>query len=190
MLNYQDFEEKTLERKEIYHGAIIDLYLDTVKVPNGDTAKRELVFHPGGVAVIPILEDGRMLLVRQFRKPLERIMLEIPAGKIEKDEGRHPDETAKRELEEETGFRAHSWQKLAEMALSPGFANEVLHIYLAEDLVKVENPLPQDEDEVIELVAMTLAELKAAVKSGAIYDAKTIYAVTYYELQLLKKQQA
>lgn len=188
MLSYEEFEEKTIERKEIFRGAIIDLFLDTVALPNGETAKRELVFHPGGVGIIPILDDGRMLLVRQFRKPLEKILLEIPAGKIERGEGQHPDETARRELEEETGYQAGSWKKLAEMALSPGFANEMLHIYLAEDLHKVENPLPQDEDEVIELVPLTLAELKTAIQKSEIADAKTIYAVTYYELMLLKKQ--
>lgn len=190
MLNYNDFEEKTIERQEIFKGKIIDVYLDTVALPSGETAKRELVFHPGGVGVIPILDDGRMLLVKQFRKPMEKVMLEIPAGKIEKNEGRHPDETARRELEEETGYQAKHWEAVSAMYLSPGFANEKLYIYYAEGLVKVENPLPQDEDEVIELYAMSLDELKQAIADEEICDAKTIFAVNYYELKLLKRRLA
>lgn len=187
MLKFSDFEEKTLERKKIFHGKIIDVVLDKVALPNGETAERELVFHPGGVGIVPILEDGRMLFVRQFRKPLEKVILEIPAGKIDPGEEEHPDVTARRELEEETGYRAEVWEHLTDMYVSPGFASECLHMYYAEGLTRVDHPLPQDEDEIIELQALTLKEAKQAMADGTICDAKTAYAVTYYELKLLKK---
>lgn len=182
MLSFEDFEEKTIERKEIFHGKIVDVFLDDVQLPNGGTAKRELVFHPGGVGIIAITEENKMMFVKQFRKPLEKVILEIPAGKIDPGEGRHPEETGSRELEEETGYRAKEMKKVGGMYLSPGFSNEMLYLYHAIGLEKVENPLPQDEDEVLELYELTLAEAKAAIADGTICDAKTMYAVTYWEL--------
>ncbi len=102
------FEEKTIHSQEIFNGKIIKLQVDEVKLPNGKMAKREIVKHPGAVGIIPITSDGKILMVEQFRKPLERSLLEIPAGKLE--QGEEPDITAARELEEETGFRAnHNW---------------------------------------------------------------------------------
>lgn len=109
MLEFKDFEEKTIQRNEIFHGKIIDVVVDDVSLPNGGTSKRELVFHPGGVAVIALTSENKMLFVRQFRKPLERVILEIPAGKIDPGEGARPDLTGARELEEETGYRAKRW---------------------------------------------------------------------------------
>ncbi|WP_122645770.1 NUDIX hydrolase [Enterococcus mediterraneensis] len=186
MLSFEDFEEKTIRRKEIFHGKIIDVALDDVRLPDGGTAQRELVFHPGGVGIIAII-DNKMLFVRQFRKPLERVLLEIPAGKIDPGEGRHPEETGRRELEEETGYRPGKMTHVASMYLSPGFANELLHLYHAEELEKVENPLPQDEDEVLELYRLSLAEAKQAIADQTICDAKTIFAIQYWELEQLKK---
>src|SRR5699024_9108365 len=98
MLKFEQFEEKTINRKEIYHGAIIDVALDDVRLPDGKTAKRELVFHPGGVGIIAFDTADRLLLVKQFRKPLEKVILEIPAGKIDPGEGQEPERTAAREL--------------------------------------------------------------------------------------------
>lgn len=188
MLNYEDFEEKTISRKEIFNGHIIDVVLDDVQLPDGGTAKRELVFHPGGVAIIPITSENKIIMVKQFRKPLEQVILEIPAGKIDPGEQHIPEETAVRELEEETGYRAGALTHVTSMYLSPGFANEKLHIYYAENLEKVENPRPQDEDEVLELYEFTLDEAKAEMIQGTICDAKTIFAIQYWELQQLKKQ--
>ena len=138
MLNNEQFEEKTISRKEIYSGKIIDVAVDEVRLPDGGTSKRELVFHP--------------------------------------------EMTAARELEEETGYRAKSLSHLTSMYLSPGFANEVLHIYHAQGVEKVENPLAQDEDEVLELYHLTLEEAQQAMKDQLICDAKTIYAIQYWEL--------
>ncbi|WP_375178940.1 NUDIX domain-containing protein [Enterococcus rotai] len=187
MMNFEEFEEKTISRKEIFKGKIIDVVLDEVRLPNGETGTRELVFHPGAVAVIPITADHKMIMVKQFRKPMEKILLEIPAGKIDPGEHDHPKETAERELEEETGYRANKFTFVTSMYVSPGFADELLHIYYAEDLEKVPNPRPQDDDEVLELYTLTLDEAKAEIASGLICDAKTIFAVQYWELQQLKE---
>ncbi|MFV0557326.1 MAG: NUDIX hydrolase [Enterococcus sp.] len=186
MLSFEEFEEKTIQRQEIFQGKIIEVVVDDVRLPDGNMGKRELVFHPGGVGVVAIHEE-KLLLVKQFRKPLEKVILEIPAGKIDPGEGLHPEETGYRELEEETGFQASELVHLTSMYVSPGFLDELLHIYLAKDLKKVENPKAQDEDEVLELYALTLAEAKQALAEGLICDAKTIYAIQYWELSQARK---
>lgn len=188
MLTYKDFEEKTIARNEIFHGKIIDVVVDDVALPNGGTSKRELVFHPGGVAVIAVTEENKMIFVRQFRKPLEKVILEIPAGKIDPGEGAQPELTGARELEEETGYRASTLEHVHSMYLSPGFANEVLHLFHAKQLQKVENPLPQDKDEVLEVYELTMKEAKAAIADGTICDAKTIFAIHFWELLELKRR--
>lgn len=187
-MKYEDFEEKTLSRKEIFKGKIIEVVVDEVRLPDGSTGTRELVFHPGAVAVIPITAEDKMVLVKQFRKPMEKVTLEIPAGKIDPGEQDVPLETARRELEEETGYQAQVFEAVTAMYVSPGFADELLHIFYAEQLAKVENPLPQDEDEVIELYELTLEEAKKEIESGLICDAKTLFAVQYWELMKLKRK--
>ncbi|MGM0219963.1 ADP-ribose pyrophosphatase [Enterococcus sp. AZ126] len=186
-MNFEEFEEKTISRKEIFKGQIIEVVVDEVRLPNGETSTRELVFHSGAVAVIPITADNKIIMVKQFRKPMEKVLLEIPAGKIDPGEHDYPKETAERELEEETGFRANKLTFVTSMYVSPGFADELLHVYYAEDLEKVPNPRPQDDDEVLELYTLTLEEAKAEITSGLICDAKTIFAVQFWELQQLKR---
>lgn len=186
-MNDEAFEEKTTCREVIYKGKIIEVVIDEVQLPNGKMGKRELVFHPGAVAMIPITKDDKILLVKQFRKPLEKIILEIPAGKIEPDEQNQLLEAAKRELEEETGFRPAKIACVQSMYLSPGFANEELHVFYAEGLEKIENPRPQDDDEVLELYELTLEEAKEKIVNGQICDAKTVFAIMYWELKQLKK---
>ena len=186
MLSFEAFEEKTIKRETLFTGKIIEVALDEVALPMGGTAKRELVFHPGGVGIVAITPSEKMLFVRQFRKPLERVILEIPAGKIDPGEGSHPEVTGARELEEETGYRPQKMNHLASMYLSPGFANEMLHLYLAEGLEKVENPRAMDEDEVLEVYELTLDEALERMKTGEICDAKTIYAIQYWQLALAK----
>lgn len=186
-MNDEAFEEKTVSRELIYKGNIIDVVIDEVELPNGKIGKRELFFHPGAVAMIPITKENKILLVKQFRKPLEKIILEIPAGKIEPGEQNQLLEAAKRELEEETGFRSEQISCVQSMYLTPGFANEYLHVFYAEGLEKVENPRPQDEDEVLELYELTLEEAKEKMMSGQICDAKTIFAIMYWELKQLQK---
>ncbi|GAA0481628.1 ADP-ribose pyrophosphatase [Salinibacillus aidingensis] len=175
------FEEKTIGSKTIFEGKIIDIFHEDVKLPNGKTSKREIVKHPGAVAVIPITKENKLVMVEQFRKPLERSLVEIPAGKLEK--GEDPEKSAIRELEEETGYRTPQLSHVTSFYTSPGFSDELIHIYLARELEKVENPASPDEDEFVELMECTLEEANRLVEEQRIFDAKTAYAITYLNAQ-------
>ncbi|MER1959477.1 MAG: NUDIX hydrolase, partial [Solibacillus sp.] len=124
--------EKMLSSEKLFGGRVIDLYLEEVELPNGKTSTREVVKHPGAVAVIALTSDHKMVMVKQYRRPMDRILVEIPAGKLEK--GEEPIVTAKRELEEETGYTTDSLSHIISFYTSPGFADELVHLYLAEDL--------------------------------------------------------
>ena len=178
------FNEKTLSSNTLYEGKIIELRVDEVELPNGERSKRELIKHPGAVAIIALTDDNKLVLVEQFRKALERTIIEIPAGKIE--QGEDPAQTAIRELEEETGYKANEFVYIQSFATSPGFADEIIHLYLGTSLQKVENPAPGDEDEFIGLLECSIEEIEAMLKDGRIYDAKTAYAVLYVK-ELLRK---
>jgi ADP-ribose pyrophosphatase len=175
------FEEKTIKRDTIFKGKIIDVYVDQVELPNGKTASREIVKHPGAVAVMAFTDKQKMIMVKQYRKPLERSLVEIPAGKLEK--GEEPKSTAKRELEEETGYSCDDLEHIASFYTSPGFADEIIHLFVAKGLKKIENPLQPDEDEFVHLLELSLEEALEYVQSGRIYDAKTMYAVQFWQLQ-------
>ncbi|MBB4823823.1 ADP-ribose pyrophosphatase [Sporosarcina luteola] len=172
-----ELHEKTLSSKMVYEGKVISLRLEDVELPDGQVAKRELVKHPGAVAILAITEEGKLVFVQQFRKALERTLVEIPAGKIEP--GEHMEHTAIRELEEETGYRANQFEFIQSFATSPGFADEVIHLYLAKQLEKVENPAQGDEDEFIDLLECTIEEAEQLVEDGRVFDAKTMYAILY-----------
>ncbi len=177
------FNEETLERKEIYNGAIIDVCVDSVELPNGKTAKRELVFHNGAVGILAITPMNRIVLVRQYRKAIEKSILEIPAGKIEKNET-DPLETAKRELEEETYYQCDRMEQVADFVTSPGFCNERMVLFQAHGLKRVANPLPRDEDEFLDIVELSLEEAKEHIRLGDICDAKTLYAILLWKFQM------
>ncbi|MBS2969500.1 NUDIX hydrolase [Metabacillus sp. KIGAM252] len=177
----EHLREKELSSEQIYSGKIIDLYVQEVELPNGKTSKREIIKHPGAVAVIALTSDGKILMVEQFRKALERTLVEIPAGKLEK--GEKPETTAVRELEEETGYTAGSIDHLISFYTSPGFADELVHLYITEDLIPLKNKASLDEDEFVELMEVTLEEAEEMVANGRIYDAKTAYAVQYLKLR-------
>lgn len=179
------FEEKTIKRTEIFKGHIFDVVVDDVALPDGNTGKRELVFHKGAVCVLAVTPEGKMILVKQYRKAIERAIYEIPAGKLEVGEEDTLQAAALRELEEETGYTSDKLSLLADFYSAIGFCNERIRLYLADNLIKVENPRPMDEDEVIELYEVTLEEALDLVESGDICDAKTIMAVQY--LQLMRK---
>lgn len=181
----KQFEEETIKTKQIYQGKIIDVQVDDVKLPNGKTAKRELVKHSGAVAVIPISKDNKIVFVKQYRKPLEKTLLEIPAGKLEEDE--EPATTAIRELEEETGYTTDHLSFVTSFYTSPGFADELMHIYLTRDLQILDEPVPGDEDEFVEVVELTLEEAKRYVKEEQIHDAKTNYAILFLEMMGMNK---
>lgn len=174
--------EKTISSQSIYEGRIIKVKVDEVLLPNGNTAKREIVHHQGAVAVIPLTDDGRLVAVRQFRKPLEKVIVEIPAGKLEP--GEDPLSCAKRELEEETGYTAAHYEKLSAFYTSPGFADELLHVYVAKGLVKGESR--PDEDEFVDLLELTLEEAHELHQTGEICDAKTVVALFHWENQMLR----
>lgn len=174
------FYEKTIRSEQIYDGKIIKVKKDEVLLPDGKTSSREIVNHPGAVAIIAITDDQKIVLVEQFRKPLEKTIVEIPAGKLEK--GEEPLETAKRELEEETGFRAKQFKYLLTFATSPGFADEIIHVYLAKGLYKVDDKLAQDEDEFLSLKEVTIEEADQLIEEEKIYDVKTIFAIQWLKL--------
>ncbi|MEO2074330.1 MAG: NUDIX hydrolase [Bacillus sp. (in: firmicutes)] len=176
-----NLEEKTLHSEEIFSGKVISLHLQDVELPNGKQSKREIIKHPGAVAILAITDDQKIVMVEQFRKALERTIVEIPAGKLEKEE--EPSLCARRELEEETGYECENLDLLTSFYTSPGFADEIVHVYLATGLTKKENSAALDEDEFVNLEELTLEEALRYVKEQKIYDAKTIYAVQYLQLQ-------
>jgi ADP-ribose pyrophosphatase len=156
--------------KHIYKGKVLTLNIDTVALPNGVTIELEIVRHPGASAVVPIKEDGTVVLIRQFRHAAGGFIYEIPAGKLHP--GEDPKCCAERELEEEIGYRPARLDLLSSIFTAPGFTDEVIHIYRATGLVKSRQNL--DRDEVLEVVEMPLPEAVAMIRDGAIRDAKTI----------------
>lgn len=168
---YEDILEKLFDRRRVFDGAIIHVDHMTALLPNGKTALREVAVHMGASAVVPVDEEGSVYLVRQFRAPLEKVTLEIPAGKLDHP-GENRLEAAQRELREETGFSADSWKKLTDLATTPGFCSEVISIYLAQNLHSGKTDF--DEDEFLNLVKMPLSQAVDQVMAGKICDSKTI----------------
>lgn len=168
-----DFTEKTVKQDYIFRGEVINLRVDTVTTPSGNTVTRELVEHPGGVCVVPLDTDGTVIMEWQYRRPFDTNTFEIPAGKLHY--GEDPLECGKRELEEETGMCAHKYIYLGKMYPTPGFCGEIVHMYLAMDLY--EGSVNRDEDEFMELERVPLDELVDKVLSGEIVDAKTCIAI-------------
>lgn len=166
--------EKMIERKEIFDGHVIHVVCDTVALPDGKRATREVCLHVGAVCVIPLLSDGTVLMERQYRYPHGRVFLEIPAGKLNYA-GEDPLEAAKRELREETGAIAGKYTYLGEMIPSPAVLSEKIQMYLAEDIAFDVQEL--DEDEFLEVEKIPLKELYGMVIRGEIADAKTQIAV-------------
>ena len=167
-------KEKTVDSKQIYRGQIINLRRDMVMLPDGRRSKREIVEHSGGAAVIPLL-DEKVVLVEQFRKPAEEVLLEIPAGMLEA--GEEPIECARRELEEETGYRGNKLKEIYTFYTSPGFTSEKIHLYLANKLKKYQPAT--DENEFINLKKLTIKEVKQKLFEGKIKDAKSIIGLQY-----------
>ena len=168
-----DFSEKTVKQDYIFRGEIINLRVDTVTTPAGTTATRELVEHPGGVCVVPLFDDGTVIMEWQYRRPFDTNTYEIPAGKLYP--GEDPLVCGKRELEEETGYQANKYTYLGKMLPTPGFCGEIVHMYLAQDLY--EGTLNRDADEFMELERVPLEDLVDKVLSGEIIDAKTCIAL-------------
>lgn len=169
-----DFEEKTLSSKYVYNSKIIDIKCDDIELSTGQRSMRLVVEHPGGVVIAAQKSDDTILMVRQFRYPIKRAVLEVPAGKLEK--GEEPFPAAKRELEEETGYIAKTWVDLGYINTTPGFCDEKLYLYLAKDLTFVgEKP---DDGEIIQCEEYKISDIFDKIKSGEITDAKTICVLT------------
>lgn len=149
---------------------MIDLTVDRITTSSGTQAVREVVVHPGGAAVVPVYSNGDVLLVEQFRYPMQQSLLELPAGRI--DPGEFPEETAARELEEEVGFRAGRLEKLAAFYTTPGFCSELLHLFLARDLEPCQRA--GDEDEELSVHRYAPEQLEKLIRLGKIVDAKTL----------------
>lgn len=179
-LNMKKFEEKTIQSEQIFSGRMIDLFVDQVELPNGEYSTREIIRHPGAVAVIAITDDHKLVMVEQYRKPLERSILEIPAGKL--DPGEDPADTAIRELEEETGYTTDKLTFITSFYTSPGFADEILYLYLAEQLKVAKNGRETDDDEFVEVFEYGLDELVNFEATQRIHDIKTSYAIQYLKL--------
>ncbi len=165
--------EKTITSKLVHAGKKYSFKTDEVQLPNGKTTTRDIVDHPGAVAIVPILDDGRILLVKQYRYSAGKDILEIPAGTLEKGEA--PDTCARRELSEETGYTAGSMKKILTMYMAPGYSNEVIYLYFATQLKQGEKHTEDDEDITVE--AYGADEILEMMEKNTIEDAKTIAGV-------------
>ena len=171
-------EFKRLNRELVYHGAIVDFYKDTVQVPNGNVVEWDYIGHKGAAAVVPVREDGKLLMVRQYRNDLDRYTLEIPAGGLNGSDEPTRDAAA-RELEEETGYRSDELEWLITIRTTVAFCNEKIDIYMAKNLIRTEQHL--DEDEFIHVEAYSIEELTQMIMEGKIEDSKTIAAIMCYK---------
>jgi ADP-ribose pyrophosphatase len=170
-----ELKEQRVSGETVYSGKIVQVTVDKALLPNGRLATREVVRHPGGVAILALDTDNTVTLVRQYRYPIDQLLLELPAGKL--DHGAEEDRLlgAQRELSEETGLEAAEWTYLGCILASPGFCDEALHMYLARDLRRAaQHP---DEDEFLELVTMPFDTLAEQAMDGTITDAKTVATV-------------
>jgi ADP-ribose pyrophosphatase len=178
-------EEHVAARELIHRGRYLEFRIDTIVRADGTTGTRDVVGHPGAIAVLAVDDDGRVLLVRQWRIPAGRGMLEIPAGTLDVHDGitEDPDLAARRELEEETGQRATTWRRLSTFWTAPGFATELMHLYLATGLSAAtgQDRLTPDEDERLELSRVAIEDAVGMIEAGAITDAKTILGVFWLD---------
>lgn len=180
-----DLTETQLSTETVFHGNLLHVKRDKVRLPNGSETGREYIVHPGAVLVVPVLDDGRLVFERQFRYPLHRAFIELPAGKIDPDEDILV--TGQRELLEETGYTASAWRYLAALHPCIGYSDEIIHIYLATRLQPGEHR--RDHDESLEVFTMTLEGAMAALKRGEITDGKTMIALFWADKVLHREWQ-
>lgn len=179
-----NLEEKELSTKQIFQGRLIDVNVETVSLPNDETATREIVHHPNASGVIAVNDEKKMLLVKQWREPIKQVTLEIPAGLIDPTDAT-PLEAMKRELNEEGGYSAAYWEKVTEFYSSAGFCDEKMYLFYCDTLTKLEDKRPLDEDEFLTRAWYSLDELQQLLSQGKIVDAKTILAITLWSNMLL-----
>lgn len=167
-----------LDRKLVYEGTIINMYKDHIRVPNGNIVDWDFIGHKGAAAVIPITEDGKILLVRQWRNALDRFTIEIPAGGLEGTDEPMID-CAARELEEETGYKSDNLEFLVSLRTTVAFCNERIDVFVAKNLIKTSQKL--DEDENIEVKVYDMEELLEMIRKGIMQDSKTVSAILAYK---------
>ncbi|ERL66490.1 NUDIX domain-containing protein [Schleiferilactobacillus shenzhenensis] len=177
------FKETQLSDKTIYDGHILSLHVEQVRLPNGQTAEREIIHHHGAVAMLVLNDAGAGAFVTQWREPLRRLSVEIPAGKLEPGEN-DPDEAARRELNEEIGYAPVTpLQPVTTFYSSVGYSMEKLHLYFSDRIAPVAHKRPLDSDEFLQVDWLTLAQAQAAMADGRIVDAKTVTAIYWWALQ-------
>lgn len=170
-------QEATLTSESVFKGKLLDVWRDTARLPNGATATREHFHHPGAAAIVPVLPDGRLVLVKQYRYPMHRAFVEFPAGKI--DKGEAPLATAQRELIEETGYRGGEWTELTTIHNAIAYCDERIVLFMAEGIEAGEQKL--DDNEFVEVFTATLEDLLAWIAAGEVTDVKTIIAAFFVE---------
>lgn len=168
-----NLEEKYISSEYLYKGKYSNVRIDTVKLPNEKITTREIIERPNAVCVVALTRENKILLVKQYRCPFKRVLLEVPAGKI--DENEDAEAAIKRELKEETGAVGKNYKNLGKLYMTPGFCDEIIYLYMCE-VEKVESTQP-DEDEFLEVVKMPLDEAVSMVLKGEIVDAKTCAAI-------------
>lgn len=173
-----------LKRRLFYQGRKFSFEVNRLRLPNKAEGEMECIRHPGGAVAVPLTEDGKLILVRQYRFSTGRRLLEFPAGTLEA--GEDPLATAQREIQEETGYQANQWDRLGQFYVAPGYSDEIIYSYLARGLELLENPPSQDEDEDIEIVFMGVAELEQAILGGEAVDAKSIASLVLLKPFLVK----
>ncbi|MGE5437852.1 MAG: NUDIX hydrolase [Syntrophothermus sp.] len=176
---------KLLSSEILFSGKVFDLQVDQIEYDSGNMGIREIAVHPGGAVVVPINKDGKVIMISQFRYPFQKVMIELPAGKLDKDES--PDKCAPRELEEETGYTAKNITKLGAITTTPGFCTEILHVYLATDLTEGKHKREEGEQG-MEVFEFTFDEIDEKILKGEIYDAKTICGIHFAKTFLSKNK--
>ena len=175
-------EEKQLTHELVFQKLFMNIYLDKVQLPNDRTSQRIYLEHDGAAAVLPVTREGKLLLIKQFRYPIGKVIYEIPAGK--KDTKEEPGLVcAKRELEEETGYVSNQFEKLVDLHNCVGYSSEMIELFIAKNCIKVDNPKTGNDDEFIEIVLLDESEAKDLLLSGEITDAKTLVVLQHYFLQ-------
>jgi ADP-ribose pyrophosphatase len=172
----RDLSEEEISSEKLVDGVLLKAHRDEVRTPDGETSVREWIDHPGASAIVPLFDDGRTVLIRQFRYPPRRMFLEVPAGKIDVP-GEDPEDVARRELEEETGWRANAFVHLASTYPCIGYSNEIIHFYLATGLSLGEQDL--SEGEFVDVVEMPFEDAVEMARSGELRDMKTVTALLY-----------
>ena len=173
-----------IEQQLFYRGRKFNFDVNKLRLPNGVEGNWECIRHPGGALAVPITQDGKLVLVKQYRFAVEQRILEFPAGTLEVNE--EPAITIKREIQEETGYEAKKWHYLGEFPLAPGYSDEYIYAFLAQELEKLEHPPQQDDDEDIEVILMSFEEFEQGIISGEIIDGKTIASFFIAKLFLEK----